>query len=100
MQAAVEGLTIPDESVLEELDSDWDIVCDYSGKDRRWCDGNPAEWVARWRCPSCAASGVRTICTPCKDLVCRHDVAGMCPTCGEIVAKFRHLFVVFEPLRP
>lgn len=61
--------------ILQDLDEEWDVICDIACKQGEWgwpkCQGDRAEWVG-WRV-KCCGSGPRyfLLCTYCKETYSR-----------------------------
>ncbi len=90
------------ESRLEDLDNEWDIICDYAAPERAGeyhCGGDRAEWIGRARCPECGFSVSRLLCTACKDLVTTTEHGCRCGGCEARIVPWRKVFTYFTPLR-
>lgn len=92
-----------DNTVLDALDEEWEIACDY-GPGRQdgppLCNGmQPAYWIAKARCPECALTAQRLICKACKELVTTTEHGCWCGGCQARIVPFRRVFVYFTQLR-
>lgn len=95
----MEGLTVPDEAILEDLSAEWESACDYSDDYHGICKtGLPAKWILFASCPECNAHVQRLLCTPCKDLVMSTEHGCICSYCDVILAPFRVVVDRIEPL--
>lgn len=92
-----------DDLLLDNLDADWEIVCDIpaliraNGAGFPYCQENPARWVA-WR-PNCCTAGPRyhLVCDLCKTTYQRWQAKNaviVCTYCGAETGGF----AAFTPL--
>lgn len=86
-----------DFTVLEQLDSELEIPCDYG--DWNVHSHGPARWVGFAKCPACGHHDQRLICKSCKDLVIATEHGCYCGSCEERIVPFRRVFTRFEPLK-
>jgi hypothetical protein len=92
---STETIILPSE--LTEIVGDIEVPCDWGSTSLHVGDG-PARWIAVLRPCVCGRTGVRLICTHCKDVSMQAEDAAMCGACGEVYVPWRSVIYSIESI--